>query len=192
MTQPIRLSPSGPVIAGPGGGPFAPGGGARVRLVQGTCTGGSQQIPITATPIGPILGTSTLSVHLDNPNPGYQYRAKVECDVNNPSTSQSQVTLIVDTSEDGIAWTQAASNIHWISGGTNAHNGARKVSCELILTAGASLGVTSSPQSPKLYVRGRILAASAGASPLLMLLDSDVSGLGDNAGTILIELEETL
>ncbi len=190
--QAIRLSPSGPVITGPGGGPFAPGGGARVRLVQGNCTGGQQQIPIAPVAIGPVLGTSALVISLENPNPDYQYRAKVECDVSNPSTVQSTVTLIIDTSEDGALWVQAASNIHFVNGGGAASNGARKISCDLILTPGASIGVTASPQSPRLYVRGRISGVSAGGTPLLMLLNSAVSGLGDEAGTILLELEETL
>ncbi len=192
MNKPLRLSPSGPVVDNDAGGPFAPGPGCRVRLVQGQCTvSADTPIPTIAAAIGPIVGVTALTPVLDAPNVALRYRASVRCDVSNPATVQGTVTLYLDTSTDASSWTNVATNEHIVSGGGLPHNGAREISLDLLLTAGAALGVTSSPASPNLYVRARISAPVTGGANLNLFLNSANTG-SNSAGTILIELEETL
>lgn len=191
MTQAIRLSPSGPVITGAGGAPLVPGSGMQLRLVQAQATvSASTLIPTVPVAIGPVLGVSTIALTLPLPNPGANYKATVLCDLFNVTTVTGVVQMYLDTSDDGgSTWVQAASNSHNVAGGGNARNGARQARLDLIMTAGAALGVTSAPQTPSLKVRARIganLAATVG-------LSSDVTDGGDNGvGTILLELAELL
>jgi hypothetical protein len=194
-SKPIRLSPSGPVVGNSDGGNFIPGPGTRLRLVQGHCTvSATTQIPTTPATgavIGPTLGSAALNQHLDNPQPGCQYRASISCDLANQATTDGVVTLFLDTSVDGVAWTEAASNSHNVAGGAlvSGRNGSRRAKLDLILTQGADLGVTSSPASPALYVRGRILGTNDIAAYCLLVSDAtDAAGVG----TIVLELEETL
>lgn len=194
VNKPIRLSPSGPFIENGGGGTFAPGDGARIRLVQGSCTVSSvTQIPtVTPAVIGaPGLGLTSIIQHLDNPQPGRKYRATIHCDLANQATTDGVVTLFLDTSTDGATWTEAASNVHNVMGGAqlDERNGSRSARCDLLLTDGASLGVTSSPPSPALYVRARILGNNNLTAFCLLVSDPTDA---DGVGSILLELEETL
>ncbi len=195
MSKPLRLSPSGPVVQNQDGGTFDPGEGARIRLVQGNCTvSATTQIPTTPATgavIGPTFGSTVLNQHLDNPQPGRQYRASICCDLANQATTDGTVTLFLDTSVDGTAWTEAASNQHNVAGGGLAdfRNGSRHARLDLVLTAGSALGVTSNPPSAALYVRARIFGTNNSTAYCLLVSDAtDAAG----AGTIVLELEETL
>ena len=198
MSSPIRLSPSGPIVGNTTGGQYSPGPGARIRLVQGhTTVSATTQIPTTpatGTVIGPTLGGAvSITQQLDNPQPGAQYRAQIKCNLANQATTDGVVTLFLDTSTDGAAWTEAASNQHHVTGGTLAAGqvgtGSRMAELELPLTLGSSIGVTSNPPSPTLYVRARILGTNNLTALCLLVSDAtDAAGVG----TIVLELEETL
>lgn len=194
MSRAIRLSPSGPNLTNDDGGPFAPGPGARIRLVQGHCTVSAvTQIPTTPATgvvIGPTFGDPALNRTLPAPLPGLQYRASISCDLANQATSDGTVTLFLDTSVDGVAWTEAASNKHNVMGGSmsDGRNGSRRAKLDLLLTQGADLGVTSSPPTAALYVRARIIGTNDLTSFCLLVSDvTDAAGVG----TIVLELEET-
>lgn len=189
----LRLSPSGPLVTGPGGGPFAPGPGARTRLVQKQVllTPFASLLIPTAVPgvIGSTFGATDLRPVLPLPNPGLQYRAKITIDVSNPATNVGTVSLYIDTSPDGSTWTEAVSNSHLIAGGTKEDNGCRQCTLELILNSGAALGVSNAPQSPNLYVRARAFAPPVGEQEMSIYSSGPDA---NKVGCITMELEETL
>lgn len=185
MTQAIRLSPSGPVIANAGGGPFAPGPGASLRLVEAQCTiGGSLAIPTVPVAIGPTLGAVGFFDVLAGPNPALNYRASVLLDVFNGTTNASaSVELYLDSSTDGVTFTELASNTHLV-----AQNGGRQIRLDKRLTSGVNFGVVAGQAS--LYLRARI-GASTQVYPNVLaesaLTPGDTPG---SVGTVLMQLEE--
>lgn len=200
VTGAVRLSPSGPILSNANNAPYVPGPGARLRLVeaQGTLGTGTLGLIPTAPAIVSLasgIGVApATTVALLVPNPGLNYRATVKCDVQNPSTNVlGEVQLYIETSEDGVTFTERASNTHIINSTEVAPAVplARQISLELALTLGANIGVTGAPQSPTLVVRAKIGATSGGG--ILQLL-SPVTPGGDlkSVGTFLLQLEECL
>ncbi len=185
MTQAIRLSPSGPVIANSGGGPFAPGPGASLRLVEAQCTiGGSLAIPTVPVVIGPTLGVPGFLDVLALPNAALNYRATVLLDVLNGTTNaQASVELYLDSSTDGVTFNEIASNSHLIG-----QNSVRQIRLDQKLTSGVNFGIIAGQGS--LYLRARI-GASTQTYPNV-LAESAVTPGGDahGVGTVLMQLEE--
>ncbi len=189
MNQPIRLSPSGPVIANAAGGPFAPGPGARVRLVEATTTiagtSGVLLIPSTPTEIANPPGTTNFRVQLPDPNSALEYRATIICDVLNPTTNaNASVELYIDTSSDaGSTWHEQVSNSHLVG-----FSGARQIRCDMPLRPGANVNAVSG--APAVLVRARIGASSGGG--VVMIESAGTPGQVDGVGTCLLQLEECL
>jgi hypothetical protein len=197
--QPIRLSASGPDIANDDGAIFAPGTGARLRLVEGTT-----QIDPTANIIDTterIIGAQLLAspnatqlvVQLANPDPKKNYRALVRLDVfNTVDDTVVNVTLKLEVSKNGTTWTQLLNNEHGIApavtgaaspDGEHADSGGfRQIELSRPLTSGAGFGVTAGDLL--LMLRATVLGDAAGA-----FADSRNVAPG-NFGTVLLTLEE--
>lgn len=190
----IRLSPSGPVIANPGGGPFAPGPGARLRLTQSQTTiGGTNVIPTAPAVVGNAIGAGGFSAGLTNPQLALSYAAAIELEVANPSTNVvGEAQLYLETSVDGGSiWTEQASNTH-LCNSTEVAPGvslARLVRLQLRLTTGAALGVTSNPPTALLLVRAKVGASSGGG---ILIAQSSITPGGDlkSVGSVNLSLEE--
>ncbi len=187
MNNAIRLSPSGPVIQNANGGTMVPGPGARLRLVEASCTiGGSLAISTVPQVIGPQLGNGlTLSLPLPLPQAGLEYRVTALVDVLNLSTNvTASVELYIDTSPDNVTWTEQASNTHLVG-----FSGARQVRCDMKLKAGSLLGV--GPASTGMNTRVRI-GASAGSPNALVESASTPADAATTVGSFLVQLEECL
>lgn len=187
MTQAIRLSPSGPVIQNANGGTMVPGPGARLRLVEASCTiGGTLAITPSPETLGPVLGGPALTVSLPNPQGGLEYRVTALLDVFNTSTNvTASVELYLDLSTDGGAtWPEKASNTHLVG-----FTGARQVRCDMKLAPGGSLGVGAGVTS--LIARARI-GASAGTPNVLAESAGTPGDAATSVGTVLLQLEECL
>lgn len=193
----IRLSPSGPIITGPGGAPLVPGVGMQLRLVQAQATVSAVTLiptsPAAPVGLGPSPGVVVLLLPMANPNPGANYKATVTCDVSNTGTVDSEVQLYIDTSvDDGVSWTPAVSNSHFVKGGGASPSGSRQIRCDMIMTAGVDLDVTSAPPTPSLVMRARIGSTGANVNAICRI-DSQVTPGGENSvGTILLEFAELL
>lgn len=186
MNAALRLSPSGPVITNVVGAPLKFGSGARLRLVESTSTcGAGNTIPTVPAILANPIGTGTVSASLVGPSPGLAYRATVLCDVMNPTTNVTQqVELYIDTSPDGVTWTERASNSHVVAAGT-----ARMIRLDLPLSSGASNGVTAGDGS--LNFRCRIGASTGGGSAVVSAPVTPGAPAGSSKGTILQTFEET-
>lgn len=183
----IRLSPSGPVIQNANGGTMVPGPGARLRLVEASCTiGGSLAISTVPQVIGPQLGNGlTLSLPLPLPQAGLEYRVTALIDVFNLSTNVTgSCELFIDTSPDNVTWTEQASNSHFVG-----FSGGRQVRCDMKLKAGSLIGVTAGATG--LNVRARI-GASAGNPNILAESASTPGSAATSVGSFLLQLEECL
>jgi len=192
MTQAVRLSPSGPIIANANGGPFTPGPGAQLRLVEATttCTG-TLAIPTVPTQIARLLGGTNFAVNIGvasggpgaQPSPSHQYRATVLLDVYNPTTNAAaEVQLYLDMSTDNATWREVANNDHLVG-----FSGAKQIRLDAPLQYGSVYGVL--PADTNLYLRARIGASSGGG---IVLVDSAAT-VGDathNQGTVLLQLTE--
>lgn len=184
--KPIRLSPSGPNLNNAGGAPFAPGPGARLRLVEAQTTiTGTLTIPTAPTTIAQQLGLTTFFLQLTQPDPNLEYRADILLDVVNPTTNVSaQVELYLDTSTDGATWLEVASNAHVVG-----FSGARQIRLDKKLTAGSAIGVGVG--QPNLYVRARIGASINGG---VVVVSTPGTPGGDPGtpgnGPVLLQLEE--
>jgi hypothetical protein len=190
MSQAVRLSPSGPVIANANGGPFNPGPGAQLRLVEATTTcAGSLAIPTVPTQIARVLGGTNFAVNLGvasgghAPYAGNQYRATVLLDVYNPTTNAlAEVQLYLDMSTDNATWREVANNDHLVG-----FSGTKQIRLDAPLQYGSIYGVGTTDQN--LYLRARIGASSNGN---VVLVDSAATA-GDatnNKGTVLLQLTE--
>lgn len=198
MTLPVRYSPSGAVISNSGGGPFAPGAGARLRLVEANSTmGGSLAVPVTPTIISPagFLDTSAIVLTLGLPDPGLKYRANLSLDVQNPTTIvEAQVVLYLDTSIDGgTTWVNQVKMMHVVVGTSSVKN-ARNCAVYMPLTPGSDLGIVGAPtptSTLKLRARAGMPLGTLGDllvnAPATSSGGSPITGL---AGTIHMELEE--
>lgn len=185
MSKTVRLSPSGPNIVNSDGGPFDPGHGARIRLVEASTTiTGTITIPTTPTELGNPMGGTAYRLLLDAPDPGHYFRVTTLVDVLNPTTNaNAAVELYVDLSTDGASWTEYASNSHLIG-----FSGARQIRCDMKLKLGSAVGVQAGQAN--MYVRTRIGASSGGG---VVLVESSATP-GDTAilsvGSALMQLEE--
>ncbi len=184
MTQAVRLSPSGPVIANANGGPFAPGPGAQLRLVEATTTcAGSLAIPTVPTQVANVLGGTNFSVNLAAPNVGLEYRATVICDVYNPTTNAlAEVQLYIDMSTNNATWREIANNDHLVG-----FSSSRQVRLDAPLKAGLTYGIVANDAT--VYLRARIGASSGGG----IVSISSAATVGDatnNQGTVLLQLSE--
>lgn len=195
MSGALRISPSGPIVQNGSGGQFKPSNGARLRLVEATTTvSGTSVIPTAPTPISSSLGTLPgLTVALSKPDKNLSYRARIECDVVNPSTNVvGEVELYIETSTDGgVTWVEQSSNTH-VANSTEvapAVPTGRAIALTLPLTPGVGLGLTGTEQT--LVVRAKIGASSGGG---VLVLSSAATPGGDlkSQGTILLQLEECL
>jgi len=167
----LRLSPSGPDVENSDGGPFDPGSGARLRLNEALTTVGSTTGAITtiAQVIGqnlsatPVPSDLPMSTSLATPKEDLKYRAELECDVMSSDTNTDiLVTLTIQTSPDGTAWTDLVSNEHTIGfSGNNAAGGARMCKLVATLRRGDLFNVTDG--DAQLAVRGTIKADAVGA-----------------------------
>ncbi len=192
MNTAIRQSPSGPVVANTANGPYKPGVGARLRLVEATSTVGDGVIPTavdypSAALIGPAIGSGApLSVTLPAVDTRLNYRATVLCDVVNPSTNVAgRVQLFLEGSWDaGATWHELASNAHAVlpcaAGGS-----ARQIRCDLPLSTGGSQGFVSGAD---LTVRARVGAQAGGNAN--MYVSAPAVGDGASRGSVLLQLEE--
>lgn len=196
----LRVSPSGPLAGNGSGGTFDPGVGARLRLAEANCTigGTGGLIPTAPSVIGPngIGGANPIFLGLSGVQAGRHYRATVLCDVDNPSTNVvGEVQLYIETSTDQVTWTEQASNTHRVNSTEVAPAVVigRQIRCDLPLTSGAALGVTSTPGagSPNLFVRARIGASSGGG---VVEMYTPVTPGGDlkSVGSFLLQFEECL
>ncbi len=190
MSQAIRLSPSGPNIANANGGPFTPGAGAQLRLVEATTTcAGTVAIPTVPTQIARLLGGTNFAVNMgvaaggNAPTPSHQYRATVLLDVYNPTTNAAaEVQLYLDMSTDNATWREVANNDHLVG-----FSGTKQIRLDAPLQYGSIYGVL--PADQNLYLRARIGATSGGG---IVLVDSAAT-VGDalhNQGTVLLQLTE--
>lgn len=123
LNVPVRLSPSGPVIANANGGEFAPGEGTIIRMAEGNDVTASGVIAIT----GALLAIGT-PVSLENPDANRQYSLfggynfnetsaiassiKVELQVafDDPATVWQTVTVPVSGAGAEAGLTQCAAN----------------------------------------------------------------------------------
>lgn len=180
----VRLAPSGPVIANALGGPFTPGAGARLRLVEATTTCGTNPIPTVPAIIGNPIGTDGFALIIPSPKQALNYRATAVCDVRNPTTNVThQVQLYWDTSPDGVTWTNQSSNSHQVDAATT-----RQIRHDMPLLAGGAYGVAANAAA--LYARCRIGASAGGG---VVLLVSEVAPGADaitSKGSIDLQLEE--
>jgi len=184
MNLPIRLSPSGPILANENGAPFVPGPGARLRLVEAYGTCGSNPIPTVPAVIGDPIGQPGFELHIDAPKQLLQYRATAVCEVRNPTTNETQsVQLYWDTSIDAVTWVNQSSNTHQVEAGTT-----RLIRHDLPLLAGAAYGVTTN--AARLYARCRIGAADGGGSVSLVSEIAPGASGPTSKGTIDLQLEE--
>lgn len=201
MTQ-IRLSPSGPVIGNAQDAPLDFGPGARLRLAEALSTiGGTTTIPGTASQDTAVLSAlgfpnpdpfAPITVTLDNPKEGYQYRAKITLDVANVDASIiGEIVIALDTSIDGgTTWEEQTKTGHYVSVDTeeDSTGGARTIIGWLPLTLGSALGLDDDTPAPSIQVRARVFNDALGVcrvnSPATF---SGVSGL---QGSIHFELEE--
>ena len=198
MNLPVRYSPSGAVISNSGGGPFTPGSGARLRLVEANSTmGGSLAVPVSPTIISPagFLDTSAIVLTLDGPKAALKYRANLSLDVQNPTTIvEAQVVLYLDTSIDGgTTWVNQVKSMHVVVG-TSSTKFARNCGVFLPLTLGSVLGVVDSPTpTTNLKLRARAGMPLGTLGDLLVNAPATSSGgspITGLAGTIHMELEE--
>lgn len=196
MSHAVRLSPSGPVLTNDSGGPFQPGTGARLRLVEAsTVMGGSQAVPAEPDVISPdgFGDPDALVLTLLSPKEALNYRANLVLDVINTSTNATgEIVLYLDVSVDGGAtYTNRAKNVHLV-GADVVPAEARQVQLNLSMTSGASLGVDDSVPSPSIKLRARanaplgthLFVSSLGTS------DGGGSAVANLDGTIHMELEE--
>lgn len=198
MTLPVRYSPSGSVISNTNGGPYTPGSGARLRLVEANSTmGGSLAVPVSPTIISPagFLDTSAIVLTLDGPKAGLKYRANLSLDVQNPTTIvEAQVVLYLDTSIDGGSnWVNQVKSMHVVVG-TSSVKSTRNCSVFLPLVLGSVLGVVDSPTpTTSLKLRARAGMPLGTLGDLLVNAPASSSGgapVTGLAGTIHMELEE--
>jgi hypothetical protein len=177
----VRLSPSGPVIANAAGGPFTPGSGAQLRLVEAASSGTQSLVVAPGAGLVQGDGSSPLIVALLAPDPKKQYRATVICDVENDATNITAVVqLYIDLSPDGVTWTQVAADGHLVG-----FSSMRQVRCDLLLTPGVNLGAALGVN--QVVMRGRI--SKSGAATPFTSAGGTVVGTY-NGGPALIQLAE--
>lgn len=198
MNIPIRLAPSGPVVA-------TFGSGAILRLQDTTSLmTGSAAIPLAPGLICPdgFGATDAIVLTIPTPNALLKYGAELELDVVNNSTSGAQeVVLYLDISIDGgTTYTNFAKNVHHMSvvgQDPSAHtpigSNGRTCSVHLPQTLGSALGIDNAAPPASLKLRAR---ASAPLGVPLPLVDSVSSSGGTPVtgcnGTIYMSVFEAL
>lgn len=202
MTDPIlRLPPSGPPIKNAGGGGFAPGSGARLRLAETTSPmSGSLAVPASPDVICPdgFGSTDAIVLTLAAPKQALKYRARLALDVLNTTTNVSaEVILYLDVSIDGgTTYTNRAKVDHVVgvtpqdtAGHTAIGTNARGVEIRMPMLTGAQLGINDNtpPANIKLRARANSQVGSVLVSSLASSGGTPVTGLN---GTIAMELEE--
>ncbi len=178
MNIPIRLAPSGPVVA-------TMGAGAQLRLVEATTTSiNANTIPTVPAVLGNPIGSATFGpLILTKPAPTNNYRATVVADVYNPTTNVlAQVELYLDVSKDGINWTQAASNSHQVGFG-----GSRQIRLDMSMRAGSALAVAANDATLQLRCR---IGASANGGNVLLVGPTTPGGDPLSAGAVDMQLME--
>jgi hypothetical protein len=196
----IRLSPSGPVISNAGGGPYDPGAGARLRMVELVSTmSGNEAVPTTLAAAvicsDGFEGDDPLVLTLANPKEGLQYRAELRLDLFNITTSHNAiVVLYLESSVDGgSTWTERAKNAHVVQPqlgvGSEDNGQGREASVAMVLDAGADLGVVDGTTSS---IRVRALAKLTTGSQTDVSVSSlaSTTGQANLNGTIHMQLEE--
>lgn len=199
MTIPIRLAPSGPVVA-------TFGKGAQLRMEDTTSVmTGSLAVPLVADLICPdgFGQTDAIVLTLATPAAGNLYGAQIEMDVSNASTNAAcEVVLYLDVSVDGGAnYVNVCKNNHHL--GVVANNGGsppvaigvfgRPVTLHLKQTLGSALGVVDGT-TPSLKLRARASAPdNTGAQ---CQVDSAAASGGTSVtglnGTIYMALRESV
>lgn len=185
----VRVSPSGPDLENSGGAPFDPGVGARLRLAEAVSTIGSTTNVITtvAQVIGVVLAATPgapqqpMSASLALPNVEKRYRAELECDVMSTLTNANiTVTLTMQTSPDGVTWTDRVFNEHLLNFNTPGTGGARTIKLVDTSRVGTQFGVNLN--DAQLAVRGTIKASGAGG-----ICGTDAVETGVGSAHILLE-----
>lgn len=176
MNIPLRVPPSGPVIA-------TLGTGALLRLVEATTTSiNANTIPTVPAVIGNPIGSATFPpLSMQHPDPAKNYRATVVCDVYNPTTNVlAQVELYIDTSRDaGATWQEQASNSHQVGFG-----GSRQIRLDLPMRPGSTFPVQAGDAA--VQVRCRIGASANGG---VVLLQGPTTPGGDTAGVGAVDFQ---
>jgi hypothetical protein len=199
MTTPIRLAPSGPDVVNDGGGPFAPGAGAALRVLQFSSVIGDGSVALTTLSADGALGLAgfstgagALALSFSNPDPNLFYRAEFQCDLENTDTSQiNDATFIIETSVDeGVTWSKRISNVHSIgpSGAPSLAPATGHATLHMARTPGSNLGVVDATLS--LRMRVRLCCALA---PRIQILSAATPAPNDDvpsAGTAFWKFEE--
>jgi hypothetical protein len=187
----LRLSPSGPIVANAGGGPFEPGPGARLRMTEyGNVIGdGSEPLPTLAAAVSSSGFTgAALVLSLPAPKPTLYYRAEVHAAlICNTTLATADAQFFLDYSIDGgTNWVNAASNTHKVM--NNVPGG--EVYAQLIATkvTGASLGIT--PTTAELLLRVR-MASTLNPQVELFGLPTPAPGAANSKGSFHFQLEKS-